>query len=724
MFRWLASLDEQGRYTDCEGTWFQFAAQQSAEPVYLELELSMEGEQSPPALVVHSQPVNCRVQEVKATSAGIRYGLVVDPPADPGVDDQVMISVEGAAGVPACKVELRRTRCTISTGLLGVELPVHTSAALLWHAFRRFRELIGVKRFDTGRSGKEVLVLRPRLRAPLADGRQALAGSGPHEVLDGAWGAWLLVKSGDWHDVEQEWVRFEVFLRDRLHPFVARNDAYLCVAAPMQPGQRPERGVPQATLISSFLGGDLLRTETLEEVVRGTDHLERTRSLIDRVASVLVPWHHPADVVRPLSDWQRVFGKPGKGWKLFNRYDFAQEADRKSYGAGVNWDVAFIQNEHLHHHLLGKKQPGLLPELGRIQARFGLTHGDLTPRNILCQGDHAWLIDFEHTGAGPVLADFARLEATLRLWCLTLGADGENIGTAAEQFERHLLDHFQGGAGSLEPVAALAADLGADPGNLFKVAAAVARVRQHAAAFCVEAYGDRRDYLAVLYLTVLSLLRYADGAAAQPANWRVLVSLAWVLEDSLCRLTGLTPFARNQAPLRPHQLLSRDWLAAADAPARLRYLMDRQDGRRALAPLAGTRGVWQNPAHHLDVFDHIVLVLAYVEAVLVDPIRALLDPAALDGQVADDLRRQGIALPPIPQPSADPPAPTRAEVRDLAKTVGDFVASVLDDTGRLLLKWLAVLHDVGKPGTRGLRLGKVQFLGHELYGLQMLRAST
>jgi hypothetical protein len=87
--------------------------------------------------------------------------------------------------------------------LLGVNLPAATHAALLWHAYRRFRELVGLKRFGTGRSGMQVLVFRPRLRAPEGRHQRALAHSGPRQVLDGAWGVWLLVKTGDWQDVEQ-----------------------------------------------------------------------------------------------------------------------------------------------------------------------------------------------------------------------------------------------------------------------------------------------------------------------------------------------------------------------------------------------------------------------------------------------------------------------------------------------------------------------------------------
>ena len=47
-----------------------------------------------------------------------------------------------------------------------------------------------------------------------------------------------------------------------------------------------------------------------------------------------------------------------------------------------------------------------------------------------------------------------------------------------------------------------------------------------------------------------------------------------------------------------------------------------------------------------------------------------------------------------------------------------------DPDARALLKWTALLHDVGKPGTRCMNTAKkppeVQFLRHEIYGLQLL----
>ena len=47
------------------------------------------------------------------------------------------------------------------------------------------------------------------------------------------------------------------------------------------------------------------------------------------------------------------------------------------------------------------------------------THGDLNADNILVDGsDHAWLIDFEHTGPGHILRDIAELDLVVRVQLL------------------------------------------------------------------------------------------------------------------------------------------------------------------------------------------------------------------------------------------------------------------------------------------------------------------
>ena len=514
-----------------------------------------------------------------------------------------------------------------------------TLAALRWRAWRRYSQLVGLKRFSSGLSGSDVLVFRPCLRQP--DAGDSLGSSAPLSFLNDSWGSWLLVKTGKTADIHQEWNRFDILLRDRLTPFLARLEVWLPTLPPG--GDDPE---PRSTLIASFLGGDLVRAEPLEQFLRSCADVKRCCQVLDRVFAVLEPWY-ATGVPAPLHRWPRVF-RPvdqqefpdqfnaitdARQWLLFNKFDFSlkHSADRQhergpdnpdgreEFTAGLRWDTSFIKGEHLHHYLLGQRD-GLLYRLMKIKARFSLAHGDLNPRNVLCDEDNVWLIDFEHTGVAPSLGDLARLEVNLRLWCLSLEPRRENVEEAATGLELHLLDHFHGSEGGLEPVRRYAAGLGADPDELLKIAHCIAHVRRRAAALCVHDYADRRDYLTVLYLTILSLLPYADKEDARPANFRMLLSLAWVLEDTLAAILGIAPFDRRKGPLQPVHLLHAEWLRPEKAPQRVQYLMDSPDGALALAPLAATRGVTQNPAHHLDVFDHTLLVLAYVEGIRHDPV--------------------------------------------------------------------------------------------------------
>ena len=99
----------------------------------------------------------------------------------------------------------------------------------------------------------------------------------------------------------------------------------------------------------------------------------------------------------------------------------------------------------------------------------------------------------------------------------------------------------------------------------------------------------------MLYLTVLSLLQYAGRGMAPAENDRVLVSLAWALEDVLDRVLGRKPNQRKRVSLRPQHLIRADWILPHGAPQRVVYVLDRDDGRRALPWLAATRGVLQFP---------------------------------------------------------------------------------------------------------------------------------
>ena len=778
-FRWVASQDERRRRADGPEIVLRFAASQETETVSMTIELAAEATvASPPRLVARTalgggpipiEPGAGRGSPDPAHGQGrdrfvITYTMKVPPAAEPDRDDQVVIDVEEAEGsgqgVPPCRIVLRRTTCRIEPALLGLDLLTpETTAALLWQGWGQFRELVGLKRFLTGRGGSDVLVVRPKLRAPLGDA-PTLESSGPPEVLDDAWGSCLLIKTGPAGKVRKEWDRCTRYLAHRSHPFLARCEAFLPIRPvdsrnePDQPENtargRKSKGSPgvapkveavlpgppeRVTLIGSFLGGDLLHPEPLEEVIRGPADAGRCQRLIDKVFHALAPWQNPC-ATHPLKEWRRVFrgqrGNPND-WLLFGKFDLTRKAGkeerqgREEFAAGLRWDTSFIEEEHLHHHLLGKKRDGLLYAIREIPARFSLTQGDLNPRNVLCDGETVWLIDFEHTGVAPTLMDYARLEANLRLGCLPLRPAGENLEDMARAFECRLLDQFLGGEGGIEPTRELAAGLGVEPEALHKLAHAIAYIRRLASAHCLPIYADHRDYLAVLYLTVLNLLQYAGRGLAPPENDRVLVSLAWALEDVLDRVLSRTPCDRKRRSLRPCDLVRADWILPPGAPQRVVYFLDREDGRRALPALAATRGVLQFPPHHLDVLDHTLLVLANVEALIEapDPLTGFLDPAALDLRVEDDLSRQGIRLLPIPAPEARPPEPETSDLTGTLDVIRERLRSLLaDESARLLLKWTALLHDVGKPATRSVNTEKQppkpQFIGHEIYGLQLL----
>jgi hypothetical protein len=673
------------------------------------------------------------------------HRLRIPPSSRPSEDDELQLScLDSGSGARKLTLLIRRTNCKITTALLGQpELLPQTQAALLWYGWKRCHELCGLKRFNNGFSGSDVLVFRPMLG-------QLERGSAGGSVHQQAWGSCLLVKTGSRPSLEMEWRRFQSHLSDRIHPFMARTEHFLQTRPP-----RPhDVGLELATLIGTFLGGDLLQVESLESQVRGTVDTQQCEAVLDKLSSVMANWYAGASV-RPLGTWSETYSPhDGRGvsvnhspymlpqtsgsepeprddaadrpFKLFGKYDFGDDAHRHDYSAGVAWDISFIREEHLFQHLLGKQSDGLLYRLMAVPVRFSLVHGDLHPRNILVGRQEVWLLDFGETGIAPTLFDFAKLEVYVRLWCVELGPARTNIEDAATLFEILLLDQMTGSESNLGSVCPLAEDLGATEDSLLKLARCIARIRQQALVYSVSG-PDRRDYLAVLYLTVLETLSYAGKEPNRAQNHCLLMALSWLLEDRLSRIVGLEPFPRPRAALDHKKLLSVSWLKDSGAPGRVCYFLDREDGRKALAPLMATRGVLQSQTHHLDVFDHTLLVLAYLEALLdaSDPLAGFFDHDTLDKEVDEALRIQQLLFPPILRRDA-----VLAETEDTRssavwKECAQWLTALRDPTTKAVLKWGALFHDVGKPATRCLNVQKgkaarIQFIGHEIFGLQLV----
>jgi poly(A) polymerase len=155
-------------------------------------------------------------------------------------------------------------------------------------------------------------------------------------------------------------------------------------------------------------------------------------------------------------------------------------------------------------------------------------------------------------------------------------------------------------------------------------------------------------------------------------------------EDTLRLAREAAPRLDAVAPERSFYELRK--LLASDEPLRGIGLMDEAGLVRELLPeLEALKGVEQNPYHHLDVWGHTLEVLARL-------LEIEADPGAVFGPLGEPLARE------LAQPLAD--GMTRAEALRLG----------------------ALMHDVGKPGTRAVNAeGRVLFWGHDELGARMSR---
>ncbi|MFL5892201.1 MAG: HD domain-containing protein [Solirubrobacterales bacterium] len=141
---------------------------------------------------------------------------------------------------------------------------------------------------------------------------------------------------------------------------------------------------------------------------------------------------------------------------------------------------------------------------------------------------------------------------------------------------------------------------------------------------------------------------------------------------------------RAADPAGERQLAELRLLITGPDPIRGLELMGELDATAAVLPeLEALRGVEQNPNHHLDVYGHTMEVL-----------RRLLE-------VESDLDRY---------------AGERAP--EIAALLAEPLADELTRGGALRLG--AVVHDIGKPATRGLHGDYITFIGHDREGARIV----
>jgi poly(A) polymerase len=142
--------------------------------------------------------------------------------------------------------------------------------------------------------------------------------------------------------------------------------------------------------------------------------------------------------------------------------------------------------------------------------------------------------------------------------------------------------------------------------------------------------------------------------------------------------------ARAAEPAGERQLAELRRLIGGPDPLRGLSLLDQLEVTATVLPeLEALQGVEQGPNHHLDVHGHTLAVLE----------RTL--------EVEADLERFG--------------GDRAAEAREL------LAEPLADEMSRgTALRFGALLHDIGKPATRGERDGNVTFIGHDSVGAEMV----
>jgi poly(A) polymerase len=220
------------------------------------------------------------------------------------------------------------------------------------------------------------------------------------------------------------------------------------------------------------------------------------------------------------------------------------------------------------------------------------------------------------------------------------------------------------------------ADLGARDFTLGAVAVPVAGGEP------VDPFGGLAD-LERRLLRVLGEESFAADPLRLLRAPRLAADLGLEVDSGTVALARATA-ARAAEPAGERQLAELRRLVGGPDPLRGVALLDELGLTAVVLPeLEALRGVEQGPNHHLDVHGHTLAVLEQALAVEADlerfvGERATETVALLDEPLADEMSR------------------------------------------RTALRFGALLHDVGKPATRGEREGYVTFIGHDQVGAEMV----
>jgi len=187
-------------------------------------------------------------------------------------------------------------------------------------------------------------------------------------------------------------------------------------------------------------------------------------------------------------------------------------------------------------------------------------------------------------------------------------------------------------------------------------------------------------------LRAVSERSFADDPLRLLRAARIAAELGLEIEPGTVALAR-SEIARAAEPAGERRLAELRLLVAGPDPIRAFELLDELGATGGVLPeLEALHGVEQNPNHHLDVHGHTIEVLRHLLAIEGD-----LDTYA--GESAPGVRQL------FAQPLAD------------------------GFTRREGLRLGALMHDIGKPATKGERGGYVTFIGHDSVGAELVAES-
>jgi hypothetical protein len=560
------------------------------------------------------------------------------------------------------------------------EYPLFEAAitGLRFHAYQKYDQITFVKKYTDGFSGALTLAFVPKTIDSVRDSENPSEDHSSFEPIRRRWTKPRLVKISRAASALREYEASRRYVGETLNGLSIHPDHHLVVSGPTEKTATKASdtsGERYGTLISSYMGPHSpLEFRRMDIYLRSSVTEEAVASLVQRVFDGLGGWHD-AFVMREIDHYTT----------LTDKLDFYVDGDAVSRKRGIDEILVDFRN----HWKEGKELPSqplmkLLHKLKSTKTRWSVIHGDLQPRNIFVDDNGTpWFLDFEHTGEGPTLFDHAVFELHTRTCLLSYRAVSPDLAERTVIFERKLMESLWSMNMDVPSIVETIRPVTSNSAlEIETVVNTIVGIRRSVAPYSVG--GPLRiDYLSLLYLASLKWLRRIAGKSIESV--RHIISLTYVLEDVLLRHFMLTDqddvTAARRIEGRSKTIPFGFNFLAGHATSRLRYFFDQPYAERYFPEITRLRGIVQPLVHHLDVFDHTLLVLENLESEFDVGFPNWVDV------MAETL-------------SSDP----------LLQRVVTFLRG---ETGNTFLKWVALFHDAGKYDAWDYNRERIQHLGHE-----------